>query len=126
MVAQVNFVFFKLPVMEPFRHLLSTKMPFAWSGDLEEAFKSSREAIIRECENVVRNFNTMLLTYLTIDWGRVLTLPDAVELANLIHLVPGCCGVVVSTPAWKAGDVGSIPVGAPTKFSISGFRGGNL
>ena len=33
---------------------------------------------------------------------------------------------MVSTPARKAGDAGSIPVGAPTKFSISGFHGRNL
>ena len=48
------------------------------------------------------------------------------ELANLIHLVPECCGVVVSMLAHNAGDEGSIPVSAPTQFSISGFHGRNL
>ena len=41
------------------------------------------------------------------------------NLVNLIHLVPGCCGVVVSTPARKAGDMGLIPVGVPnTIFNL--------
>ena len=45
---------------------------------------------------------------------------------NLIHLVPACCGVVVSMPAPKVGDAGSIPIGTLTKFSISRFHGRNL
>ena len=41
------------------------------------------------------------------------------ELANLIYLVLGCHGVVVITPAQKAGYMGSIPVGTPKIFILT-------
>ena len=71
MVAQVAFAFSELPVMAPFRHLLSTKTPFAWSRELEEAFQLSKEAIIRECEAGVRNFDPGLPTCLATDWSKM-------------------------------------------------------
>ena len=71
MVAQVTFAFSELPVMAPFRHLLSTKTPFAWSKELEEAFQLSKEAIIRECEAGVRNFDPGLPTCLATDWSKM-------------------------------------------------------
>ena len=37
--------------------------------------------------------------------------------ASLIQ-VPGCCGLVVTTPAQKAGDTGLIPVGKTQNFHI--------
>ena len=43
-VGQMNFAFASAPDMLPFRHLLSTKAPFAWSPDLEEAFQISASA----------------------------------------------------------------------------------
>ena len=42
------------------------------------------------------------------------------------RVTTGCCGIVVSMPAQKAIDLGSIPVSLFTKNSISGFYGGNL
>ena len=71
MVAQVAFAFSGLPVMAPFRHLLSTKTPFAWSKELEEAFQLSKEAIIRDCEAGVRNFDPGLPTCLATDWSKM-------------------------------------------------------
>ena len=71
MVAQVAFAFSRLPAMAPFRHLLSTKTPFAWSSELEEAFASSKEAVIKECERGVRNFNPALPTCLATDWSKM-------------------------------------------------------
>ena len=65
------YTFSELPVMEPFRHLLSTKTPFAWSSELEAAFKASKEAIIKACVDGVRTFDPNLPTCLATDWSRM-------------------------------------------------------
>ena len=70
MVAQVSFAFSELPVMAPFRHLLSSKTPFAWSSELEEAFQQSKRRIIGECVHGVRNFDPQLPTCLATDWSK--------------------------------------------------------
>ena len=66
----MSFAFAQLPVMEPFCHLLSTKTPFTLSAELEEAFQSSKDVIVRECENGVRNFDPKLPTCLATDWSK--------------------------------------------------------
>ena len=48
------------------------------------------------------------------------------ELVNLIHLVQGCSGVVVSMLVRKTGDAGPIPVRHQKFFFISGYYGSNL
>ena len=70
MVAQVAYTFSELPVMEPFHHLLSTKTPFTWSAELEQAFQSSKEVIVKECEKGVRNFDSTPPTCLVTDWSK--------------------------------------------------------
>ena len=71
MVAQVAYTFSELPVMAPFRHLLSTKTPFAWSAEMDEAFAASKEAIIKACVDGVKTFDPKLPTCLATDWAKV-------------------------------------------------------
>ena len=53
MINQISYAFAIAPVMIPFRHLLSSKLPFHWSPELQTAFDSSKEEIIRQCEKGV-------------------------------------------------------------------------
>ena len=71
MVAQVSYTFSQLSVMDPFRHLLSNKVPFSWSPDLEEAFEASKQEIVRQVEAGVRSFDTSLPTCLATDWSKM-------------------------------------------------------
>ena len=68
MVAQISYTFSKCQVMAPIRHLLSSKVPFAWSPELESAFQASKLEIVRQCEEGVRSFNPALPTCLATDW----------------------------------------------------------
>ena len=56
LVNQVSYSFAIADQMDPFRKLLSSKVPFAWSDELEVAFKASKEEIIRQCRQGIRNF----------------------------------------------------------------------
>ena len=69
-VGQINFAFASAPDMQPFRHLLSTKSPFAWSPDLETAFQKSKQEIVRQCERGVRSFDPTKPTALATDWSK--------------------------------------------------------
>ena len=69
-IGQVNFAFASAPDMLPFRHLLSTKSPFAWSPDLETAFQQSKLEIVRQCEQGVRTFDMHRPTALATDWSK--------------------------------------------------------
>ena len=57
MIAQVSYAFSKTKIMKPFRHLLSSKVPLAWSPELNTAFQASKKEIIEHCELGVRSFN---------------------------------------------------------------------
>ena len=57
--------------MAPFRHLLSTKIAFYWSEELETAFEASKAEIIRQCEHGVRNFRLNAPTALATDWSKL-------------------------------------------------------
>lgn len=70
MIAQISYAFASAPEMQPFRHLLSTKAPFAWSPDLDKAFLASKEEIIKQCIDGVRNFDPALPTALATDWSK--------------------------------------------------------
>ena len=69
-VNQVSYSFASCPVMEPFRHLLSNKVPFAWSAELEDAFQASKAEIVRQCTHGVRMFDPALPTCLATDWSK--------------------------------------------------------
>ena len=47
MIAQVSYAFSKTEIMKPIRHLLSSKVPFAWSPELEAALQASNREIIK-------------------------------------------------------------------------------
>ena len=55
-VAQVSYAFATCPVMQPFRHLLSAKVPFSWSAELDSAFTASKLEIVRQCREGVRGW----------------------------------------------------------------------
>ena len=46
-INQVSYAFAMAPHMAPFRHLLSSKVPFYWSDELGEAFRKAKMEIIR-------------------------------------------------------------------------------
>ena len=56
--------------MAPFRHLLSSKVPFQWSTELQTAFDASKQEILQQCERGVRTFDPKLPTALATDWAK--------------------------------------------------------
>ena len=55
-INQISYSFAIAPVMAPFRHLLSSKVPFQWSPELQEAFTESKKEIIKQCEPTVSSY----------------------------------------------------------------------
>ena len=78
--------------MAPFRQLLSSKLPFAWSQELDLAFQKSKAEIIRQCSLGVRKFEPHRLSALATDWSR-----SAVgcwltqKFCDCEAEIPGCC-----------------------------------
>ena len=70
-INQISYSFASAPVMAPFRHLLSSKVPFQWSPALQTAFEASKDEILRQCEKGVRSFNPNLPTALATDWAKL-------------------------------------------------------
>ena len=78
--------------MAPFRHLLSTKAPFQWSPDLDEAFEASKSEIIRQCMKGVRNFDPNLPTALATDWSKMaMGYWLCQKHCQCDKIKPGCC-----------------------------------
>ena len=71
MVGQVSYAFNATPEMAPFRHLLSTKVPFAWSPELDAAFHLSKKEVVRQCELGVHTFDPNLPTALACNWSKL-------------------------------------------------------
>ena len=70
-INQISYSFAVAPVMAPFRHLLSSKVPFEWSEELQVAFDASKQEILRQCEHGVRTFDPKLPTALATDWAKL-------------------------------------------------------
>ena len=92
-VNQISYAFAAAPVMAPFRHLLSSKVPFQWSVELQVAFDASKQEILKQCELGVRSFDPSLPTALATDWAKLgigwwLTQKHCICPADPI---PGCC-----------------------------------
>ena len=93
MINQISYSYATAPAMAPFRHLLSSKVPFYWSEELSAAFEQSKEEIINQCMKGVRSFSLTAPTALATDWSRLATgfwltqkfcdCPDPAK--------PGCC-----------------------------------
>ena len=93
-IGQVNYAFASAPVMQPFRHLLSSKVPFQWSPDLEAAFMQSKQEIVRLCQDGIRSFNPALPTALATDWSKFacgLWLCQKHCKCDQVPARPGCC-----------------------------------
>ena len=71
LIQQTSYSFSMTTVMAPFRHLLSTKLPFYWSEELDQAFEASKEEIVQQCERGVRNFHPNSPTALATDWSKL-------------------------------------------------------
>ena len=91
-VNQVAYAFAATQHMEPFRTLLSSKLPFAWSTELDQAFELSKTEIIKQCSVGVRKFEPKHKTVLATDWSR-----SAVgcwltqKFCQCASELPGCC-----------------------------------
>ena len=57
-------------MIKPFKPFLSPKMKFAWNEDLDHAFESSKEAIIRAIKDAVEIYDPGKLTCLRPDWSQ--------------------------------------------------------
>ena len=102
-VAQVSYAFATCPVMQPFRHLLSAKVPFSWSAELDAAFAASKLEIVTQCREGVRSFNPTLPTCLATDWSRCGMGYWLCQKRCSCQLVkPGCCPT-----GWQTVMVGS-------------------
>ena len=102
-VAQISYAFSSAPIMQPFRHLLSSKVPFSWSPDLDEAFQASKLEIIRQCEEGVRTFDPNLPTALATDWCRWgIGFWLTQKRCTCVGDRPGCC-----VSGWQTVFVGS-------------------
>ena len=93
-INQVSYAFAMAPHMAPFRHLLSSKVPFYWSDELGEAFRKSKMEIIRQCEIGVRTFKLNAPTALATDWSKQsvgcwLTQ----KVCSCDAVLPGCCNL---------------------------------
>ena len=102
-VAQVSYSFATSPAMLPFRHLLSSKVPFSWSPELNIAFAASKQEVIRQCKDGVRKFDPSLPTCLATDWAKMgmgywLTQKRCTCTTDM----PGCCKT-----GWQTVFVGS-------------------
>ena len=91
-INQISYTFAIAEQMAPFRTLLSSKLPFMWSPELDQAFQQSKMEIIRQCSAGVRKFDQTRHTALATDWSRMavgcwLTQKFCECTGN----VPGCC-----------------------------------
>ena len=103
-INQISYSFATAPIMAPFRHLLSSKVPFQWSEELQKAFDASKLEILSQCDHGVRTFNPNLPTALCTDWSKLamgywLTQRHCKCPGNP---VPGCC-----TDGWQTVYCGS-------------------
>ena len=57
-------------MMQPFKHLLSSKVKFAWSEELEEAFEKSKTAIVEAIKEGVQIFDPERKTTLCTDYSK--------------------------------------------------------
>ena len=71
LINQVSFSFAMTKTMAPFRRLLSSKVPFAWSEELEVSFNNSKKEIIEHCFKGIRSLRLGAPTALATDWSKL-------------------------------------------------------
>ena len=102
-INQISFGFASAPIMAPFRHLLSAKIPFQWTTELQEAFDASKQEIMAQCSKGVRSFDPQLPTALATDWSKLgLGFWLTQKHCSCSSLLPGCC-----SNGWQTVYVGS-------------------
>ena len=69
LVEQVSFAFSKCADMAHFRHLLSPKIQFVWTDELEREFGLAKASIVRKIEKGVTMFEVDRITALVCDWS---------------------------------------------------------
>ena len=74
--------------MQPFRKLLSSKIPFTWSEELEVAFKKSKEEIINQCSQGIRSFVPGAPTALATDWSKLAVGCWLTQIVNVQQIFP--------------------------------------
>ena len=113
-VNQVSYTFATSSVMEPFRHLLSSKAAFSWSPQLEAAFQASKVEVAKQCHAGVRSFNPALPTATATDWSKTaMGVWMTQKHCNCSGSVPGCCNT-----GWQTVYVGSrFCTGAESRYS---------
>ena len=82
MINQISYTFAIAPAMAPFRHLLSAKVPFHWSDELQEAFTRSKEEIINQCMKGVHSFSLTASTALVPPCHGILVDTEVLQLPN--------------------------------------------
>ena len=102
-INQISYTFATTAAMLPFRQLLSSKLPFSWSPELDDAFIESKNEIIKQCSLGDRKFNLNRITALATDWSRTsvgcwLTQ----KFCTCEGSTPGCC-----TLGWQTVHVAS-------------------
>ena len=94
-INQVSYAFASAPLMAPFRHLLSSKVPFEWSEELQTAFEASKREILAQCEKGVKSFNPDLPTALATDWAKLglgfWLCQKHCNCPSKTQPIPGCC-----------------------------------
>ena len=70
LVNQVAYAFSMTDIMLPFRSLLKPSTPFEWTDALQQAFDSSKLAIIAEIEHGVTIYDKTKPTCLATDWSK--------------------------------------------------------
>ena len=70
LVNQVAYAFSMAERMLPFRKLLKNGERFAWSPELDDIFRESKDVIVKEIERGVRIFDKTKPTCLATDWSK--------------------------------------------------------
>ena len=113
-VAQVSYTFATSSVMEPLRHLLSSKAAFSWSPELDAAFQASKVEVVKQCHAGVRSFDPALPTATATDWCKTaMGVWMTQKHCKCPGAVPGCCKT-----GWQTVYVGSrFCTGAESRYS---------
>ena len=70
LVEQVAFSFTKTDLMQPFHQLLSKNAEFSWSPQLQTAFDTARQEIVKLVTNGVQSFQLDTWTCIITDWSK--------------------------------------------------------
>ena len=103
LVNQVAYAFAMTEEMQPFRHLLSPKVKFEWSQELDTLFEKSKEVIVEKVSEGIRLFDMKLPTCLATDYsGKGVGFLMLQKTCSCYSQVPTCC-----PEGWRVCLVGS-------------------